>query len=135
MRARGFTLIELMIAVAIVAILASIAYPSYVTQVQKSRRADGKAALLAVAGKMERYFTERSTYATATLGSASTNVYPAISESGNYNLTFATPRTASAYTVRAAPAGVQATDPCGTLTYTSQGVKGVTGSLTVSQCW
>ena len=133
MRARGFTLVELVVTVAIVAILASIAYPSYITQVQKSRRTDGKAALMAASGKMERYFTERNTYATATLGSG--GVYPSTSESGYYTLSFAAPRSASDYTLKAAPTGPQSSDPCGTLTLTSQGVKGVSGSQSVSQCW
>ena len=133
MRARGFTLIELVVTVAIVAILASIAYPSYLSQMQKSRRADGKAALMALSGKMERYFTERNTYATATVGGG--GVYPATSESGYYILSFGTPRTTSAYTITATPTGAQSSDPCGTLTLTSLGVKGVTGSQSVSQCW
>jgi type IV pilus assembly protein PilE len=68
MRSRGFTLLELMIACAIVAILAAIAYPSYVNSVQKSRRSEATAALLGVASQMERYNTEKGTYATATLG-------------------------------------------------------------------
>jgi type IV pilus assembly protein PilE len=133
MQQRGFTLIELVVTVAIVAILASIAYPSYVAQMQKSRRADGKAALMAASGKMERYFTERNTYATATVGTG--GVYPGTSESGYYTLSFASPRTASDYTLRAAPTGQQSNDPCGTLTLTSQGVKGVTGTRSVSECW
>ena len=56
---KGFTLIELMIAVAIVGILAGIAYPSYQDSVRKSRRADAQGALLGFANAMERYFTQR----------------------------------------------------------------------------
>ncbi len=59
---RGFTLIELMIVVAIVAILGAIAYPSYQAQVQKSRRADGKEALLNAASLQERWFMQNSQY-------------------------------------------------------------------------
>ncbi|MBT5967504.1 MAG: prepilin-type N-terminal cleavage/methylation domain-containing protein, partial [Gammaproteobacteria bacterium] len=51
---KGFTIIELMITVAIIGILASIAYPSYQESVYKSRRADGKGALLGLANAMER---------------------------------------------------------------------------------
>ena len=51
---RGFTLVELMIVVAIVAILAAIGYPSYQNSVQKSRRADGRAALQEAAARQER---------------------------------------------------------------------------------
>ena len=58
----GFTLIELMVAVAIVGILAAIAIPSYQDSMRKSRRADAKAALLSFANAMERRFTETNTY-------------------------------------------------------------------------
>ncbi|MFI3186333.1 MAG: prepilin-type N-terminal cleavage/methylation domain-containing protein, partial [Methylococcaceae bacterium] len=53
----GFTLIELMVTVAIVGILAAIAYPSYQDSVRKSRRADASGALLGLANAMERHFT------------------------------------------------------------------------------
>lgn len=61
----GFTLIELMITVAIIGILAAIAYPSYLKQVQKSNRSDAKVALSDVAQRMQRCFTANSTYDTA----------------------------------------------------------------------
>lgn len=63
---KGFTLIELMIAVAVVGILAAIAYPSYQDSVRKSRRADAKSALLDAAHE-RTVFTENNQY-TATLG-------------------------------------------------------------------
>ncbi|WP_444676729.1 type IV pilin protein [Halomonas sp. E19] len=59
---RGFTLIELMIAVAVIAILASIAVPSYRGYVERSLRADAKAGLLEAAGIMERCYTQYHTY-------------------------------------------------------------------------
>ena len=134
-RSRGFTLIEVMIVCAVVAILAAIALPSYLTSVQKSRRTDAKSALLAAAGQMERYFTERGTYSTATLGSGSTDVYPSTSLNGYYTLSLAN-LTATTYTVRAAPAGQQTGDPCGTFTFTDQGAKDVAGgSKPASDCW
>ena len=133
MRSRGFTLLELMIACAIVAILAAIAYPSYNSSVQKSRRAEAKSALLGVASQMERWSTEKGTYATATLGTG--GVFADHSENSYYNLSLAN-LTATTYTVRAAPTAAQTGDPCGTLTYTDQGVKDVTGgSWTKAQCW
>lgn len=58
----GFTLIELMIAVAVVGILAAIAYPSYQDSVRKSRRADAKSALLDAAQRQERFYTENNQY-------------------------------------------------------------------------
>ena len=62
---KAFTLIELMIVVAIVGILAGIAYPSYQDSVRKSRRADAKAALMGFANAMERHYTENNNYCDA----------------------------------------------------------------------
>lgn len=132
MHTRGFTLIELVIAVAVVGILAAIAYPSYQAQMQKSRRAEAKAALVAAAVQLERYFTERNTYATATLGT--TGVYPAQSEHGYYTLAV-TGLGTTTFTLRATPAGVQSGDPCGVLAYDNAGNKTKTGSLPLDQCW
>lgn len=58
----GFTLIELMVVVAIVAIIASVAVPSFQTQVRESRRAEGVAFAMDIASRQERYFTENSSY-------------------------------------------------------------------------
>ena len=135
MRSRGFTLLELVIACAIVAILAAIAYPSYINSVQKSRRAEATAALLGVASQLERFSTEKGGYALARLGTGLNAVYADHTENSYYNLSL-TNQTATTYTVRAAPTGAQAADPCGTLTYTEQGIKNVTGGTwTNAQCW
>jgi type IV pilus assembly protein PilE len=132
-RQRGFTMVEIVIVCACVAILSAIALPSYLNSVQKSRRTDAKSALVGAAGQMERYFTERSTYATATLGSG--GVFPSTSLNGYYTLSI-TNKTATTYTLNAVPASQQVGDPCGTFTYTDQGVKGVTGgTMTTADCW
>jgi type IV pilus assembly protein PilE len=132
-RSLGFTLLEVMIVCVVVAILAAIAYPSYNSSVQKSRRAEAKTALLGVASQMERWSTEKSTYATATLGA--TGVFASHSENSYYNLSLAN-LTATTYTARAAPTGAQTGDPCGTFTYNEQGIKSVTGGTwTTAQCW
>ena len=73
---RGFTLIELMVVLAVAAILSAVALPSYQGQVAKGRRADGKQALVELAHKLERFYTERGTFAGATLGGS--GLYPAV---------------------------------------------------------
>lgn len=60
---RGFTLIELMIAVAIIAILGAVVYPSYQSAVIKTKRAEGRAALMQVMQHQERYYSQNNTYA------------------------------------------------------------------------
>ena len=65
---RGFSLIELMIVVAILAIVVSWGYSSYRDTVMKSHRAEGMGELLMIADRMERYFSNRGTYVGATPG-------------------------------------------------------------------
>ena len=131
---KAFTLIELMVTVAIIGILASIAYPSYRDSVMKSRRADAQGALLAYANSMERYFTVNNTYLTV----SSTVVAPTNAGTTYYTIAISTSpaATASTYTINATPIDAQATDICGTLTLTSTGAKGYTGtSGSKTLCW
>jgi type IV pilus assembly protein PilE len=139
--AAGFSLIELLVAVAIIGILAAIAIPSYVDKVQKSRRTDAKTALLDLASRQERFYTTNNTYTadpTATGLGYAVAAWPAgipIGTQANYNLTV-TAASATAYTAQAVPTGVQAGDPCGTYTINQSGVQGNTGNtLTTAQCW
>jgi type IV pilus assembly protein PilE len=120
---------------AIVAILAAIAYPSYINSVQKSRRSEATAALLGAASQLERFSTEKGSYAAATLGTGAGAVYANHTENSYYNLSL-TNLAATTYTIQAAPAAIQASDPCGTFTYDQQGNKNVSGGTwTKAQCW
>jgi type IV pilus assembly protein PilE len=140
---RGFTLIELMITVAIVGILASIAYPSYQSSVMKSRRADAQGALLGFENAMERYFTVKNKYTGAGVGGADTGapdpiIYTISSETANFYTVTISAATDSTYTLNATPTGAQTNDECGTLTLTHTGVKDVSGAdsgVTAADCW
>jgi type IV pilus assembly protein PilE len=129
----GFTLIELMIAVAVAAILAAVALPSYREHVATSRRVDARTALMSVAQLMERAYGERGTYAQVTLGT--NGVYPSRSPQGYYTLTIES-KSASGYTLKATPTGAQASDRCGSFTLDQANTRGVSGgSLISAQCW
>jgi type IV pilus assembly protein PilE len=128
----GFTLLELMIAVTIVAIIAAIAYPSYQENMRKSQRSEGKSTLLNLANRLELYYANQNSYTGADVA---TLMGSTSSEHGYYTLSI-DPLAAETYTLKAAPANAQSSDKCGTFTYTSTGIKGVSGgSLTVNDCW
>jgi type IV pilus assembly protein PilE len=131
---RGFTLIELVIVVAVVALLAAVALPAYQDSVRKARRTEAKAALSEAAQMMERYMTEKGTYATARLGVDldPPAVYRDRSENGYYSLTLESE--AATYTLSATPQGSQSADECGTFTLTQRGERGVS-ARTAKECW
>jgi len=135
-RNSGFTLIELMITVAIVAILAAIVYPSYQDQVLKSHRTEGKTALMQVAQNFERCFTTANSYAACRPLADATSTFPWTTEHGRYQISVNTPRQANTYTLRATPQQGQTKDTrCGTLTLDETGRKGENGTGTVQDCW
>lgn len=148
---QGFTLIELMITVAIVGILAAIAYPSYTDQVRKTRRADAKAVLLESAQWMERFYTENSRYDQNRAGTAVALPFTQSPKeggpAGGYYTVALSPTadlTQNAFTLTATPAGAQVGDTCGNLTLNRAGVKCANGSCSngnaaakakVATCW
>jgi len=126
----GFTLIELMIVVAVIGILATIAYPSYMEYVRKAARGEAKAILLETAQYLERFNTTNGTYAGAAVVSS---VSPKLAAGGavRYNISFSGAATATAYTLQAVPANAQAADSCGTLTLNQAGVR----TAATGNCW
>jgi type IV pilus assembly protein PilE len=135
---RGFTLIELMIVVAVVGILAAIAYPSYAESIRRGHRADARAGLLQAQQYLERAATATGLYPT-TLPTALTWSADA---KKRYTIGFQAGNTNAAFTLvatRKSP-GPQATDRCGNFTLTNTGVRGVAaGTLasgtTLEECW
>jgi type IV pilus assembly protein PilE len=137
----GFTLIELMITVAIVGILAAVAYPSYTQYIVKSNRSAAESFMFGVANKQEQYILDARAYATSIdlLGFTTTAIPTEVSK--NYTVTVAADNTATppTYTVTATPisGSAQATrdTKCATLTLTQAGIKGKSGTGSVSDCW
>lgn len=136
----GFTLIELMITVAIIGILSAIALPAYQDSVAKSRRAEAVASLTEAAQRLEVYFSQNGSYcAIADCSSGYAAVFQtAIPSSGAayYNIARSGAAAANSFTLNATPAGAMAEDACGTLSITQAGVTAATGgSLSTAECW
>ncbi|WP_075186689.1 type IV pilin protein [Teredinibacter haidensis] len=150
-RTRGFSLIELLIVLAIVAIVAVLAVPAYQEQIERGRRAEGKAYLLELASRQERFYTQYSSYANKIFGASGCSgadcglgMEDGLSSDGHYKgaLT-AIPSSCSptgtlcvSYSLEAAAVAAPAT--CKTLTMDhagKKGVKGVSDAAKVDYCW
>ena len=141
-RPRGFTLIELMIVVAVIAIIAAIGYPSYINSVVKTKRAAAEGCVSQYATYMERFYTQNLRYDKDTAGNDNPVVgnAPTLTldcagpqnSGADYTFTVAAP-TQSTYTITAAPQGAQASrdTTCGTLTLDQSGAK----TPSTSGCW
>ena len=145
----GFTLVEMMIVVALLAVLASIAIPAYREQAERGRRADGKAFLLDVASRQERFYTQYSSYTTVVVGAGGCagsacglNFSLNSSPKGFYSAGIAVnpnscaPETATpcvTFVITVTPS--VADTKCTTLTLDSAGVEGKTGAGSVADCW
>ncbi|WP_265661048.1 type IV pilin protein [Stutzerimonas stutzeri] len=136
---KGFTLIEVMIVVAIVGILAAIAYPSYQEYVMRSNRSEGMAMLNDAAARQERYFAQSNTYVTSNsdigkLNMRSSSASEITSDTGKYTLSVGSVASDGGYTLTATQHFGDT--KCGNLTLNALGAKGRSGSgKSVEECW
>lgn len=127
----GFTLIELIITVAIIAIISAIAFPLYQTQVEQTRRTTAKSDLLELTQWMERRYSNGFDYRDG--GNNPALPFNQSPQNGTafYNISFSGNVTRDTYTLQAVPTGGQANDDCGTLTLDEQGNRGAAAA----NCW
>jgi type IV pilus assembly protein PilE len=138
-RARGFTLIELIVAMVVIAILAAIAIPNYSDYLLRSRRSDAQAFLLAVAARQQHFLVDRRAYSPSitdapTAGGLGMAIPDAVATFYDVSFTAidnnATP---PVFTVSAAPRAGQTGDRCGTLGINQAGTR--TASTGATRCW
>ena len=143
-RHAGFSLIELMTTVVIVAILASIAVPTYTSQIRKSRRTEARNAVLDLAGREERFYSTNNAYSSkpSDLGysTVTTDTWTTVGTigSGYYTIVAAVANNASTYIITATTAGIQTSDAqCATFVVDQTGAQSATGSGTnaTKDCW
>lgn len=137
-RSEGFSLMELIIVIAIIGILVAVGIPSYKSYMLKTQRVDGVSFLTEVASEQVRFFSEYNRYTDSMSDLGYGTADTAESNEGFYTLSIATANNDSTYTLTATPVvgGPQASDTaCAVLSLTSSGVKAVTGTSTAEDCW
>lgn len=140
----GMSLIELMIAVAIVGILAAIAYPSYVEHIRKSRRAEAQVALMSLAAALERHYTVKGSYEGAAADGGNSGrptitaaTVPMDGGTPTYRLHIDAADQFT-FTIRATPTGAQRDDRCGSLVLQQNLLRSIEGArpgVRSEDCW
>lgn len=133
----GFTLVELLIVVAIVGLLLAVALPSYQDSVLAGGRAEGQSLLMEVAADQERFYSINNSYSTNAAPLADPPQATRASESGRYEVSVSAcsgGTIGNCFVATATPQGDQTDDSCTTLTIDHTGQRGATGD-TVEECW
>lgn len=130
----GFTLVEMLIVIAIVAILAGIAYPSYMQYVLKSKRTEAQSTLIDIANRQEMYYLDHHQYATNLSTDLGFSANPFITENGYYRIETSSAKATADFTLTATAISTQAADSeCATLSITHNSTK--SSSSGSDACW
>lgn len=126
----GFSLIELMVVVAVVGILAAVALPSYRDHIKKSRRAEAQAYLMAAAARQQQFLIDTRAY--GTLANLTSGLAIPSTVAAAYNITMPDPNgTPPTFTLTATPKSDQASEKCGTMSIDQAGSK----TAATTGCW
>lgn len=136
-REGGFTLVELMIVVVIIAILAAVGYPAYQSQMEKGHLSEGRAALTQFASQLERCYSRFGVYNNSSCDAfdAAQNQNDYYSENDTYQITFESV-SADSFVAKAERKEATSLNECGDLTLSHTGNKGVNNaSNSADECW
>ena len=144
MKSSGFTLIELMVVVAIVAIVSAVALPSYNNSIAKSRRAEARGQLLEAAQFMQRFYSQNDSFSQDRAGTAvampaglATVPKTAAVGAATYSISYSATPTVASFRVQAVRrvGGPMASDKCGAFLLDNTGRRTISGTGTTDECW